>query len=75
VNRVSQVITTIFLFLLWISPFASAVCIALMWRCISLIDVEVQHRWRKAVLRAAQVLIAVAAILTWYYPLNHGDFG
>ena len=74
-NRVSQVITAIFLFLLWVSPFASAVCIAFMWRYISLTEVEVQRRWRKAVLRIAQVLITVAAILTWYYPLNHGGFG
>jgi hypothetical protein len=72
VNRVSQAINTIFLFLLWVSPFASAVCIAFMWRYVSLSEVEVRHRWRNAVLRVAQVVVTIAAALTWYWLLNHG---
>lgn len=62
----------IVLLLLWVSPFASAVCIAFMWRYVSLSEVEVRRRWRKAVLRVAQVVVTVAAVLTWYWLLNHG---
>jgi hypothetical protein len=71
-SRALHLITVIFLFLLWISPFASAVFVLYMWRLISLTEVEVKHCWRKAVLRVAQVGVTVAVVLTWYWLFNHG---
>jgi hypothetical protein len=61
---------TILLFLLSVSPFGTAACILYMWRLISLTEVEVRDPWRKAVLRVAQVLVTVAAILPWSYFLG-----
>ena len=67
-----HVITPVFLFLLFISPFASAVCVLYMWRLISLTEVEVHQRWRRVVLRVAQVAITVAVMLTWYRLFDGG---